>query len=186
MRLLTVFCFIFYFCLHAAVIDSAIKAPKVKRPEAQEKIIWRKDLKAGFAEAKLSSRPLFITFRCLPCKQCLDFDKSVLDGGPELGPLLKEFITVRLTDAEDLNNEIFRYKGYQDLDLSWWGYFLSPEGQIYSIFGGKDHVSDKTRISVAALRNTMDRVLNHHYNKDRKVWAVDGPEADVSKTTGKP
>ena len=61
-------------------------------------------------------------------------------------PLLRQFVTVRLTDALQLDLDIFRVEGYQDLDLSWWGYFLSPGGRIYGVFGGRDEVSDKTRI----------------------------------------
>ena len=163
----------------SADIASAIKAEKAKRPPGQLSIQWRKDLMKAFTEATVSNRPLFITFRCLSCKQCQDFDKSVLDGGPELGAHLKEFITVRLTDASLLNSKVFPFKGYQDLDLSWWGYFMSPKGEIYSVFGGRDHISDKTRISVKALRNTMERVLNHHYHPDREKWSVDGAAANL-------
>ena len=108
MKLLLIFFFFPVFMVCAGDLSSAIKGQAVKWPDAQAQINWRKDLKAAFSEAQLADRPLFVTFRCLPCKQCLDFDKSVLDGGPELGPLLKSFITVRLTDADQLNNEIFR------------------------------------------------------------------------------
>ncbi len=69
-------------------------------------------------EAADTGRPLFITFRCLPCKQCADFDASVLDGSPSLTPLLRQFITVRLTDAAQLDLSIFPAEGYQDFDLS--------------------------------------------------------------------
>jgi hypothetical protein len=140
----------------------------------QDALVWREDLTAAFQEAQQSNRPLFVTFRCLPCKQCAAFDKSVLEGGPAIDQQLKQFVTVRLTDANLLDSSIFPYVGFQDLDLSWWGYFLSPEGRIYGIFGGRDHVSDTSRISVKALKNTMERVLDHHYHPDRATWQVDG------------
>ena len=159
----------------AGEIEEALKAGFVKRPPGQSNLVWRTDLEKSLFEAKLKNRPLFVTFRCLPCKQCSSFDKGVLEGGPELSPLLKEFVTVRLTDAAQLNSAIFKFEGFQDLDLSWWGYFLSPQGQIYGIFGGKDHISDSTRISIDALKNTMTRVLNYHYQPDRKKWQIDGP-----------
>jgi hypothetical protein len=69
---------------------------------------------------------------------------------------------------------------YQDLDISWWGYFISPQGRLYAIFGGKDHVSDATRISPQALANTMKRVLAHHYDPRRQNWNIDGPAPDMS------
>ena len=164
----------------AQVID-ALKAPQAKIPKALENLIWRKDIKKSLFEAQLKNRPLFVTFRCLPCKQCASFDKNVLEGGPQLSPLLKQFITVRLTDAAQLNTALFPFEGFQDLDLSWWGYLLSPQGQIYGVFGGKDHISDETRISVAALKNTLSRVLNYHYKKDRKKWNLDGPVPNINK-----
>ena len=66
-------------------------------------------------------------------------------------------------------------QGYQDLDLSWWGWFLSPEGQTYSIYGGRDHLSDTTRMSIKSLVSAGNRVLDHHYQPDRKKWDIDGP-----------
>ncbi len=121
---------------------------------------------------------MLVTFRCLPCKQCADFDKNVLEGSPKLTPLLKEFTTVRLTDAAQLDERYFPFRGYQDLDLSWWGYFLSTEGRLYGVFGGKDHVSDSTRISEAAFVKTLERVLAHHRDPRRKQWNIDGPLPD--------
>jgi len=155
--------------------------PQGKLPAPLPKVEWRQRLGPALKLAKESGRPLFVTFRCLPCKQCAEFDKSVLEGGPELDPLLKQFVTVRITNAEHIDRRIFPYEGYQDLDLSWWGYFLSSEGELYGIFGGRDDVSVKTRISVKALQNTLRRVLNHHYDPKRKQWNVDGPKPDLSR-----
>lgn len=51
---------------------------------------WRGDLRAAMDEARRENRPVFVTMRCLPCKQCSAFDKNVLEGGNELDPLLKQ------------------------------------------------------------------------------------------------
>jgi serine protease Do len=144
-------------------------------PPPQDKVIWRDDLAAPLREAMLLGRPLFVTMRCLPCKQCSAFDKDVLEGGAELEPLLKQFVTVRLTDVQNVDLRIFPMEGFQDFDLSWWGWFLSPQGQVYGVFGGRDHVSDATRISVPALANTLRRILAHHYDPRRAKWNIDGP-----------
>ena len=90
-------------------------------------------------------------------------------------PLLNRFVTVRMTNGALLDARIFPYTTHQDLDLSWWGYFLEAEGQLYGVFGGKDQVPDATRISEAALVNTMKRVLRHHYDPRRQSWQIDGP-----------
>jgi membrane-associated protease RseP (regulator of RpoE activity) len=158
---------------------------KTKHPAPQAKVDWRENRSIQFvlAEAQAANRPIFATFRCLPCKQCAGFDQAVLEGGPKLSPLLKQFITVRLTDANLLDERMFPYKGFQDLDLSWWGYLLSPTGQVYGVFGGKDHVSDATRISPEALANTLQRVLDHHYDTRRPGWKIDGP---ATSTAAKP
>ena len=150
------------------------------------KVVWRTDFSAALKEAKSTGRPILVTWRCLPCKQCSEFDKEVLDGSYFLNPLLRRFVTVRLTDAAQLDQRYFPYKTHQDLDLSWWAYFLSPEGNYYGVFGGKDHVSDKTRISEAALINSLQRVLKHHYNPNRKSWKIDLPVGFAAKTKTTP
>ena len=38
-------------------------------PPPQDRVVWRDDLSAAMREATLSGRPLFVTMRCLPCKQ---------------------------------------------------------------------------------------------------------------------
>ena len=144
-------------------------------PQPRPEVVWGDDLQKAMAEARRENRPVFVTLRCLPCKQCSSFDKDVLEGSADLSPLLRHFMTVRLTDAKAMDLRYLPAEGFQDLDISWWGYFLSPEGKVYGIFGGKDHVSDSTRISEAALVNTLRRVLAHHYDPKRAAWDVDGP-----------
>ncbi|MEQ8762480.1 MAG: PDZ domain-containing protein [Planctomycetota bacterium] len=152
-------------------------------PIPRPKLEWLGSLEEGLLLADKEQRPLFVTARCLPCKQCADFDKSVLEAGGELDPWLRQFVTVRLTDAALLDLRLLPIEGYQDLDLSWWGYLLSPEGSLYAIFGGRDEVSDTTRISVKALVNTLRRVLSHHYDPRRADWGID---RDAPSLEGRP
>lgn len=155
-------------------------------PQSDEAISWRSDFSAALAEARESNRPLLVTWRCLPCEQCSEFDKEVLEGGSDLDPLLRQFVTVRLTDAALLDERYFPYRTHQDLDLSWWAYFLSPEGSLYGVFGGKDHVSDATRISKDAFIHTLERILAHHYDPRRKGWDIDRPPGGAATTTSSP
>ena len=148
-------------------------------PAPTERLIWRPDLSGALAEARAQGRPLFVTLRCLPCKQCSAFDKDVLEGGGDLDPLLRQFVTVRLTSVKDVDTRLLPMDGFQDLDLSWWGFLLSPEGRVYGVFGGRDEVSDETRISKPALINTIRRVLAHHYDPRRPEWNVDGPAPGI-------
>lgn len=163
------------------VLSRPLVSPPLPGAEPQREVVWRDQLGPAMEEAKRTGRPLFVTLRCLPCKQCADFDKAVLEGGSELDPLLKQFITVRLTDAATIDLRMMPIEGYQDLDLSWWGYFFSPEGRLYGIFGGRDHISDATRISTPALANTLQRVLEHHYDVRRPGWNIDGPPPEFNR-----
>ena len=149
-------------------------------PGAGHDVVWRSDFYAALTEAQKSRRPLLVTWRCIPCDQCAEFDKSVLEGSATLDPLLRRFVTVRMTDAAQLDARYFPYQSHQDLDLSWWAYLMRPDGAVYGVFGGKDHVSDSTRISEAALANTLTRVLNHHYDPRRERWNIDGPAPETS------
>ena len=151
-------------------------APKpAKLPAPQPSVRWRIDLADALRQAQAENRPVFVTMRCLPCKQCSAFDKNVLEGGADLDPLLKQFVTVRLTDAQAVDLRLLPMEGFQDFDLSWWGWFLSPEGKVYGVFGGRDEVSDETRMSVPALAATLKRVLDHHYDPRRSEWNIVGP-----------
>lgn len=141
----------------------------------QDSTLWLSDLDAAIGHARSEGMPLFVTMRCLPCKQCADFDKDVLEADGDLLRVLKRFVTVRLTDIKNVDLRMFPISEFQDLDLSWWGWFLSPEGQIYSVYGGRDHISDTTRMSVPSLIATCYRVLSHHYDPRRKAWDIDLP-----------
>src|ERR1044072_5417888 len=121
--------------------------PQGEVPFRLREVVWRHDLMTALKEAQSESKPLFVTMRCLPCKQCSAFDKEVLEGGPKLDPLLSQFVTVRITNAAEIDLRMFPVEGFQDLDLSWWGWFLSPEGKIYGVFGGRDGGLDATRSS---------------------------------------
>jgi hypothetical protein len=86
-----------------AALEEAVKIPSFQKTAIPSLIRWETDLKTAFELAKSEQRPLFVTMRCLPCRSCSDFDKDVLDGGADLDPLLRQFVTVRLTSAKDID-----------------------------------------------------------------------------------
>jgi hypothetical protein len=158
-------------------------------PEPEATLRWRASLDAASAEARATGRPLLVVLRCLPCKQCSRFDADVLAAEGELDPLLRRFVTVRLTDAAALDLRVFPVEGFQDLDLSWWAWLLAPDLAVYAVFGGRDEVSDETRISVPALAATLRRVLDHHSDPRRSEWALEDPpglEGDALSPTRLP
>jgi hypothetical protein len=166
-------------------LEVSIELPTHRKEVAKTQIKWEPDLRAGLAVAKRENRPVFVTFRCLPCKSCSEFDKTVLEGGPDLNPLFLQFVTVRLTSTKDVDLRLLPMPQFQDLDVSWWSWFLSPDGRVYGVFGGRDAAGDQSRTSKAALVNAMNRVLAHHYDPRRPAWDVDGPapEADGKAAT---
>ncbi len=166
--------------------SEVLGAPRGAWPEPADAVVWRDDLPTALREARDSGRPLFVTLRCLPCQQCAAFDQDVLEGGEELSPLLSRFVTVRLTDAAQIDLTRLPVEGFQDLDLSWWGYFLSPRAELYGVFGGRDHVSDATRISAPALVNALRRVLDHHSDPRREGWGIDGPPVAADRAARTP
>jgi hypothetical protein len=158
-----------------AALAEAVKVVTFRNATAPTRVHWETDLSKGLETAKAEGRPVFVTMRCLPCKSCSDFDKDVLEGGEELDPLLLQFVTVRLTSARDVDFRLMPMEQFQDMDTSWWGWFLSPEGRVYGVFGGRDASGDAGRTSVKALATTLRRVLAHHYDPRRQAWDVDGP-----------
>src|SRR5438034_10983823 len=52
-------------------------APKGEIPAPQPSVRWRLDVGDAMKFAQAENRPLFVTMRCLPCKQCSAFDKNV-------------------------------------------------------------------------------------------------------------
>ena len=67
-------------------------APKGEIPAPQPSVPWRLDVGDAMKFAQAENRPLFVTMRCLPCKQCSAFDKNVFEAGPEISPLLKQLL----------------------------------------------------------------------------------------------
>lgn len=85
---------------------------------------------------------------------------------PELGKLLKDFVTVRLTSLKgvDLNRFVFDY------DLTFAVLMTDPDGRVYSRFGTRDENDGLARMSIQGLKNAMKRVLDLH-RIDRRAAA---------------
>jgi predicted metalloprotease with PDZ domain len=55
-----------------------------------------------------------------------------------------------------------------DYDLTFMVFFLSPEGEVYARYGGRDAESADSRQSLEGLRYTMESVLRMHGREDRE------------------
>jgi len=68
---------------------------------------------------------------------------------------------VRLTRVIDVDIHQLEF----DFDLTMMTFFLSPEGQVYSRYGGRDSKDAENRLSLAGFRHTMESVLAEHAKK---------------------
>lgn len=117
------------------------------------------DIERGFAEAKRTGKPLFLTFRCVPCDACESFDAEVAKGSENLMKLAREkFICVRQVEMKGVDLSLFQF----DKDLSWVAMFLNADRTIYARYGTQSAEGSDAYNSITSLRNTMNRVLSLH------------------------
>src|SRR5262245_39886671 len=61
------------------------------------------DLARGFAEAKITGKPLLVVLRCIPCEECVKLDDDVVNRNDRVRPLLDKFVRVRLVSTNGLD-----------------------------------------------------------------------------------
>ena len=119
------------------------------------------DIARGFEEAKRTGKPLFVTFRCVPCKDCEGFDAEVAKGNELIQELAAEhFIPVRQVEMKGVDLSQFQF----DHDLNWAAMFLNADGTVYARYGTQSAAGADSYNSVQGLANTMRRVLQLHEN----------------------
>lgn len=139
------------------------------------------DIFAGFAKAERTGKPLFITFRCVPCVDCLGFDGEVADGNEAIKQLAsEEFVSVRQVEMKGVDLTQFQF----DHDLNWAGIFLNADGTIYARYGTQSTQGADAFNSVNGLHATMQRVLRLHadYPKNKHLFVGKKPPQKPWKT----
>ena len=117
------------------------------------------DLASAFAEARRSGRPLFVTFRCVPCKDCKSFDAEVAAGKQAIDALARQkFVAVRQVEMKGVDLSMFQF----DHDLNWAAMFLNADGTVYARYGTQSIDGPDAFNSIAGLERTMRRVLELH------------------------
>lgn len=145
---------------YAVADDTEALKQRLKDLNGQNGDHWiYNDIPAGFAEAKRTGKPLFITFRCVPCVDCLGFDGEVADGNEAIKQLAtEEFVSVRQVEMKSVDLTQFQF----DHDLNWAGMFLNADGTIYARYGTQSSDGADAFNSVKGLLATMKRVLQLH------------------------
>ncbi|MCS5621288.1 MAG: thioredoxin family protein, partial [Nitrospinaceae bacterium] len=119
------------------------------------------DFQKAVTEAKKTGKPIFVTFRCVPCKDCKAFDAEVAKGNKVIRELTeKHFISLRQVEMKNVNLSLFQF----DYDLNWAAIFMNADGIIYSRYGTQSAAGADAYNSVESLEKTMRRVLPLHAN----------------------
>lgn len=154
----------------SAESDDGLK-DRIKDEHAKDADHWiYNDIARGFQEAKKTGKPLFVTFRCVPCKDCMGFDGEVASGSRRVKELAADkFVCVRQVEMKGVDLSLFQF----DHDLNWAGMFLNADGTIYARYGTQSEKGADAYNSVDGLISTMNRVLELHasYPKNKPLLA---------------
>ncbi len=123
------------------------------------------DIPKGLAEARRQGKPLFVTFRCVPCQACAAFDADVALGqqkSPATRAIEKlagaKFVCVRQVEMKGVDLNQFQF----DHDLNWAAMFIHPNGTVYARYGTQSAAGPDAYNSLEGLEKTMRRVLQLH------------------------
>ena len=133
------------------------------------------NIAAGMEAAKAANKPLFVTFRCVPCRDCKAFDAEVAQGSDVIAQLAKEkFISVRQVEMKGVDLSLFQF----DHDLNWAAMFLNGDGTVYARYGTQSEQGADAYNSIAGLKATMERVLKLHADYPNNKQALAGKRAE--------
>ena len=119
------------------------------------------DIEAARVVAQTTGKPMFVTFRCVPCKNCNAFDAEVAKGSSLITDFAsKEFVCVRQVEMKNVDLSQFQF----DHDLSWAAMFINADGTVYGRYGTQSAKGPDAYNSIEGLKATMDRVLKLHAN----------------------
>lgn len=129
------------------------------------------DLSAAMREARRQNRPLFVTFRCIPCADCAAFDAEVAQGNEAIHQLAREkFVSVRQVEMKGVDLSQFQF----DYDLNWAAMFLNADGVVYARYGTQSAQGADAYNSIEGLEKTMQRVLALHAAYPRNIRELEG------------
>jgi len=133
---------------------------RLKDVAAEKTDAWvYNDIPTAMEEGKRQNKPIFVTFRCVPCRDCAAFDADVATGSERVRSMAKEkFVAVRQVEMKGVDLSLFQF----DHDLNWAGMFINGDGVIYARYGTQSSEGSDAYNSIEGLMRTMDRVLELH------------------------
>ena len=159
--------------------DSLRKRLEDVPPERTDAWVYN-DIKQATAAAKQRSQPLFVTFRCVPCKACAAFDADVVSGNERICALARDrFVAVRQVEMKGVDLSLFQF----DYDLNWAALFLNPDGTVYARYGTQSSEGPDAYNSVDGLLQTMNRVLELHDQYPGNLDELKGKRGEAKPVT---
>jgi len=149
--------FLACFCLPVFADDLR---DRLQDKNGKDSDVWvYNDIPAAMAAARKSGKPLFVTFRCVPCRDCAAFDADVASGNERVREFAeKRFISVRQVEMKNVDLSQFQF----DYDLNWAAMFLNADGTVYARYGTQSAEGSDAYNSIDGLLATMQRVLDLH------------------------
>ena len=143
----------------ASAADDSLR-DRIKDENGARTDVWvYNDIPSAMAQAKKDNKPLFVTFRCVPCQACAAFDADVANGNQRVREFArKHFIPVRQVEMKDVDLSLFEF----DHDLNWAGMFVNADGVVYARYGTQSAEGPDAYNSIDGLLTTMQRVLDLH------------------------
>ena len=131
----------------------------IKDENAKGSDLWiYNDIGKAIVSARKQNKPIFVTFRCVPCKDCAAFDAEVAKGNEVVHRLAREkFVSVRQVEMKGVDLSLFQF----DHDLNWAAMFINAAG------------ADAFN-SIAGLEKTMRRVLRLHAGYPKNAASLKG------------
>jgi hypothetical protein len=144
--------------VRAATVKDREGAVRQDRASMENDARWiYNDVDLGFAQARKTGRPLLVVLRCVPCLSCVGLDASVLQE-PALGPLLDQFVCVRVINANKLDLTRFQF----DYDLSFSTLIFNADGTLYGRYGSWTHQADPEARETTGYRRALEAALALH------------------------
>jgi hypothetical protein len=180
-----------------APVVSVFCSPAVSADDLRERLkdangvqtdVWvYNDIPAAMTEARRTGKPLFVTFRCVPCRDCAAFDADVANGSERVRAFAKDrFVSVRQVEMKGVDLSQFQF----DYDLNWAAMFLNADGTVYARYGTQSAEGSDAFNSIEGLLATMQRVLDLHASYPQNRADLEGkrgkakPVADALQLPG--
>lgn len=143
-----------------AAADEGSLRERLQDDNAAQTDLWiYNDIGQALSEARRQNKPLFVTFRCVPCRDCAAFDADVASGNERVRALARDkFVSVRQVEMKGVDLSLFQF----DYDLNWAGMFINADGVVYARYGTQSAEGSDAYNSIDGLLNTMHRVLELH------------------------